>query len=120
MDKNSIIELQKLDCNCNDCKFMKRDQVKFNESLTTHDAWQLWEWQNKRENLWKKADEKYKEQDFQNGFQLENEANTMVYQFNKKECTINFGICEKYNKPISFLPGILQFDTQECFKHRRE
>ena len=25
MDKESIIELQKIDCNCNDCKFMKRD-----------------------------------------------------------------------------------------------
>jgi len=25
MDKQSIIELQKIDCNCNDCKFMERD-----------------------------------------------------------------------------------------------
>ena len=25
MDKESIIELQKIDCNCNDCKFMVRD-----------------------------------------------------------------------------------------------
>ena len=25
MDKESIFELQKIDCNCNDCGFMKRD-----------------------------------------------------------------------------------------------
>jgi hypothetical protein len=25
MDKESIFELQKIDCNCNDCKFMNRD-----------------------------------------------------------------------------------------------
>lgn len=28
-DKNSIIELQKIDCNCNDCVFMKRDLNRF-------------------------------------------------------------------------------------------
>lgn len=25
MDKDSVYELQKIDCNCNDCKFMVRD-----------------------------------------------------------------------------------------------
>lgn len=25
MDRNSIIELQKIDCNCNDCIFFQRD-----------------------------------------------------------------------------------------------
>lgn len=29
MDKESIIELQKIDCNCNDCFFMQRDVEKF-------------------------------------------------------------------------------------------
>lgn len=29
MNKQSIIELQKIDCNCNDCKFMIRDLEKF-------------------------------------------------------------------------------------------
>ena len=28
MDKESIIERQKIDCNCNDCKFMVRDMDK--------------------------------------------------------------------------------------------
>lgn len=29
MERDSIIELQKIDCNCNDCKYMQRDIVKF-------------------------------------------------------------------------------------------
>ena len=31
MDKQSIIGLQKIDCNCNDCKFMVRDFDKWKE-----------------------------------------------------------------------------------------
>lgn len=29
MDKESIFELQKIDCNCNDCKFLVRDFEKY-------------------------------------------------------------------------------------------
>jgi len=29
MDKQSIIELQKIDCNCNDCKYLQRDIEKY-------------------------------------------------------------------------------------------
>ncbi len=28
---NGLIELQKIDCNCNDCKFMKRDFEEFHK-----------------------------------------------------------------------------------------
>ena len=35
MDKESIYELQKIDCNCNDCKFMVRDFEKFKK-------WENW------------------------------------------------------------------------------
>jgi len=31
MNKESLIELQKIDANCNDCKFMVRDMKKFHE-----------------------------------------------------------------------------------------
>lgn len=39
MDKDSIIELQKIDCNCNDCKHMVRDFNKYKsfDSLYTDD-----------------------------------------------------------------------------------
>lgn len=32
---------------------------------------------------------------------------------------INYGTCEKFNKPVTFIPGICQLETQECFVHRR-
>jgi len=39
MDRESIIELQKIDCNCNDCVFMERDIDKYKsfDHLYTND-----------------------------------------------------------------------------------
>lgn len=36
MDKESIFELQKIDSNCNDCKFMVRDFVKLEAHKQTY------------------------------------------------------------------------------------
>ena len=80
MDKESIIKLQKIDCNCNDCKFMERDFVKY-----------------------KSFDGLYTE----NG-RVTNPSHRPAY-----------GNCNKFSKPVSFLPGTLQMNTQECFTHRR-
>jgi hypothetical protein len=33
MDKSDIIALQKIDCNCNDCKFMERDMSRTPEKF---------------------------------------------------------------------------------------
>jgi hypothetical protein len=33
---------------------------------------------------------------------------------------LNFGNCSKLNKEVTFSPGTLQLDTQDCFKHRRD
>jgi hypothetical protein len=38
MDKESFIELQKIDCNCNDCKFMQRDVAKFKSYDHLHEG----------------------------------------------------------------------------------
>lgn len=42
-DKESIFELQKIDCNCNDCKFMQRDFEKFKsfDKLHTNEIGQV-------------------------------------------------------------------------------
>jgi hypothetical protein len=34
MNKDSIYELQKIDCNCNDCIFMKRDMTRLPQKHT--------------------------------------------------------------------------------------
>lgn len=36
MDKESIYELQKIDCNCNDCKYFERD-IEKTKRLNTND-----------------------------------------------------------------------------------
>jgi hypothetical protein len=80
MDKESIYELQKIDCNCNDCKFMQRDLQKY-----------------------KSFDWLYTE----NGI------------ITSPSYRINYGECVKFKKSVSFIPGICQLETQQCFEHRR-
>jgi|VirMetMinimDraft_7_1064189.scaffolds.fasta_scaffold100274_2 hypothetical protein len=133
MDRESIIELQKLDCNCNDCIFLVRDQVRFKESLESHRKWQLDYFNTVKQNLLNKADKYHTEfktqsiysqrnhkYDPKKGDNLIREAAKLKFQFNKKECSINYGHCDKLDKDVEFLPNTLQFETQDCFKHRRE
>lgn len=43
MNKDSVIELQKIDCNCNDCKYLVRDFQKYKsfDSLYTNEKSQI-------------------------------------------------------------------------------
>lgn len=77
MNKESIIELQKIDCNCNDCKHMKRNIEKFNSFNHLHVGQE------------------------------------------KASARVNYGQCAKFNKSVSFIPGVCQIETQNCFEHRK-
>lgn len=70
MDKESVYELQKIDCNCNDCGYMKRNLNKPPKKNTPS--------------------------------------------------PINYGFCLRFNKQVSFIPAVLQLDTQDCFVHRKQ
>jgi hypothetical protein len=78
MDRESRIDLQKIDCNCNDCVYMIRDFDKMKSYDHLHVGQE------------------------------------------KASHRINYGKCSKFNKPVSFIPNVLQLETQQCFKHRRE
>jgi hypothetical protein len=41
----------------------------------------------------------------------------MEFRFEKN--SINYGKCNKFNKPVSFIPETCQLDTQHCFEHRK-
>lgn len=88
--------LADIDCNCNDCLNMQRDFDRYNVSLEMHRKWQY---------------------DYWLALQLKN--NNKPFQFNRAECTINFGQCVKFNKPVSFIPQVCQLETQECFANRK-
>lgn len=112
-------ELQELDCNCSDCIFMQRDIIKFKESLAFHNQLQWAEFEAKCDKLFTQADKAYKINELESGFAAERELSKMKYQFDKKECMINYGFCTKFEKEVSFIPNILQLETQDCFKHRK-
>ena len=123
MEIESIIELQKLDCNCNDCVYQVRNNDRFKVSLEQHKKWQLDYFNTLKNNLLKKADwwqnKNNIKYNFEKGETLKKEASKMRFQFDKKEATINYGKCDKFNKKISWIPNILQLHTQECFIHRK-
>ena len=119
MDKEGIIELQNIDCNCNDCTFMIRDTERFKKSLTDHYKWQFDYFNAVRNNLYIKAED-WRKRGFPEKYEaLKWEADKMKFQFNKKEALINYGNCSKLKKKVSFIPNVCQIDTQDCFEHRR-
>jgi hypothetical protein len=121
MDKESIYEFQKIDCNCNDCKFMIRNQDKKNKSLELHHKWQLDYFNVIKQKLidkavwWKK-----RKNDIEKWDLLMSDAESMKFVFDKSTAVISYGNCSKFNKPISFIPNICQIETQKCFKHRKD
>lgn len=70
MDKDSLYELQKIDCNCNDCGYMKRDLSKPPKKGIAS--------------------------------------------------PINYGRCKRFQREVSFIPGVCQLETQICFVHRKD
>lgn len=118
--KESIIELQNIDCNCNDCIFMQRNANAFSECLDRHYKWQKDYHEILKAKLVEKG--KYyrdKKNDLEMYDKLLTEADKMKFQFNKNEAGINYGTCDKLHKSVSFIPNTCQIETQKCFKHRR-
>jgi len=121
MDNESIYGLQKLDSNCNNCKFMIRDMDKHKKSLDDHHRWQFDYFttiKNKLIENAKKAKKLY--YDLEKFDSLLTEAEAMKFQFDKKEALINYGRCDKFNKDVSFIPNVCQLETQKCFVHRKD
>lgn len=120
MDKESIYNLQLIDCCCNDCKFMVRDIERHKLSVEAHHIWQLDYFNTTKNNLIKKS--KYWrgiKGDLEKWNDLLMEAESMKFQFNRNSAMINFGECDKFNKQVTFIPNICSMDNQDCFEHRK-
>ena len=120
IEPTATTELQCIDCNCNDCIFMLRDTEKFKISLIQHERWQFDYFLTVKNKLIKAAEfAKKKDYDLLKWSDLLGIAEKMKFQFNKSDCTINYGTCSRDNTKISFIPNILQLYTHSCFRHRR-
>lgn len=120
MDKESIFLLKKIDCNCNDCKYLVRDFKKYEESLALHYRWQFDYFNIIKENLVKRAKEWEQKGEQEKAGNLYKEAKALVFQFERSAASIFYGKCLKLNKSISFIPNICQLETQGCFVHRKD
>lgn len=120
MDKNSRYELQKIDCNCNDCGYMIRDTKKYQESIEMHRKMQLSQFESAKKSLYDKASYWMRKGCEEKHDALIREAEKMVFQFSKKDVSIHYGVCKLKNKNVTFIPNVCQIDTQCCFKHRMD
>ena len=115
------IDRQKIDCNCNDCKFMQRDSERFKASIDLHLKWQSNEFNQRQKRMIDKANEhRLQRGDLETWDKLIAQAEKLRFQFDKKTAMINYGYCTKLNKQVSFIPNHCQLDTQNCFIHRKE
>ena len=109
------MELQNIDCNCNNCVHMIRDIDKWKYWHDWHRAMELIEFDKAKA---KAIAEALLIEDEDNKRGMLRVANKMKFQF-EKAFLIGYGTCAKLNKLVNFLPNTCQLDTQLCFQNRR-
>jgi len=115
-DKDAIYELQKIDCNCNDCFYFKRDFELYAKWEEWNKGLQLIEFEKKKAEAYEIAKSCPDPKGVKTLTAL---ADKMKFQFDKDSC-LTYGDCLKYNKPKVIIPAICQADTQHCFVHRKD
>lgn len=123
MDADSILQLQKIDCNCNDCKHMVRDEVEYRFWSGYTEHLQYMEFLRSRRVLLITAGSCIDNQNKAGLSFFTHAIKKAKFQFDKAQLTLSYGVCTgfngKFNQPVTFIPNIYQADTQHCFEHRR-
>ena len=116
MDKESIIALQRIDCNCNNCGFMERD-------FCTYQKWEEWKKDIAKEDFDRKREkaivEAKENEDLETQKVLLAKAKKMQFQFDKSKL-IQYGTCHRFRKEVSFIPNTCSLENQSCFIHRKD
>jgi len=111
MTKESIYELQKFDCNCNDCAFLLRNVAKQELQNQFHANLQKQEFDRERNTVLFTA------------YTYRDKAiisTELKKTFKPMKPKMGYGFCKKFNlKEVSFIPNTMQTETQVCFVHRR-
>lgn len=99
---------------------MIRDSEKRKLELKGHDDSQFYLF-NVRKRKLREAAERWKSRaQIKKHDLLMKEHDEMIYQFDSSAAALHFGDCEKFNKPVVFIPSVCQLETQECFEHRKD
>jgi len=119
MDKESIYELQKIDCSCNECGYLIRDIDKLKrinlELRKLHeDVFNL-----RKENLIREAKQLILTNK-EKGEKNLKKSLILEFHYNNSPTPILYGNCSKFNKEISFIGGVLSIENQKCFVHRKD
>lgn len=109
-------ELQLVDCNCNDCGYMKRRLDILAEKKQQHRDQVAASIRRLR---------RLKLEEIQSKMDLGKNAKGLIKErarvsVNKNYGKLSYGDCLKFVKPVSFIPNVCQLETQECFVHRKD
>ena len=117
----SMIGIQEIDCNCNNCKHLSRDFDRRKVSVATHFKWQLDEFFRLRIRLLNRSlgelERNPSDKNKRKYKQVCKQVSAMKWQF-QDDCAIHYGVCGKLNKDVSFIPNTCQLETQKCFDLR--
>jgi len=118
MDKASIIELQKIDCNCSDCGHLERSLSQRQRHVDFHYQMQKKYFDIKRLKLIESGEDRLRKGENDKARLIFKDVHKMNFVFDEGGCSLHYGKCLKFDKDVSFIANTLQLDTQECFKHR--
>lgn len=131
MTKESIYELQKIDCNCNDCKhltrlFNKQNNILAEDKILDEEIFYLVK-DRKAKDIQDGIDNLIKNKHLINDYErkldkYKNKLKVLLatkYGYQGQKTPIQYGVCQKLDKEVTFIPNTLQPETQNCFEHRR-
>lgn len=132
LKKEGIYELQRIDCNCNDCVFLFRlldrkntainkDKESQEEIFNITKARKIRKTENDIDNLLLNK-HLIKDVDIKISAKLERLKllKTTSFHYQGQQAEIHYGVCCKFKKEITFAPNTCQIETQKCFIHRKD
>jgi hypothetical protein len=113
------IELQELDCNCSDCKYLSRKLSERQIHVDLHYREQKKSFDTKRIKMFLAGEKRLDKNENDKAKAIFKEARKLTFVFDESKCSLHFGRCGKFNKDVSFITNTLQIETQDCFVHRK-
>ena len=114
------IELQKIDCNCSDCGYLERSLSGRQKHVDFHYKMQKNQFDSKRIKLLESGEDRLRKGENDKAKLIFKEARKMEFVFDEGGCSLHYGKCLKFDKPVSFVSNTCQIHTQKCFVHRSE